>query len=567
MGATRVPAVVAEDATPADGRVAIEVVAASPDEEAIEAIPAACGLWRVVDVLGLAAIVLVGLVARFATRSPMWLDEALTVDIARLPISQIPGALRHDGHPPLYYVLLHLWMQVVGTSDAAIRSLAGVFGVLTLPATWCAARRLGGRSAAWLAVVLFSVMPFAVRYSSENRMYSLMMLLCALAWLALDRLLQAPSLRRAAPLALLTGLMLWTHYWALWLGAATAVGLGVRWIGARRQGRAPEAGGALWALGALAAGFLTFLPWVPTLLYQGAHTGTPWAARSWPTTVVAVTIQDLGGGGKADAQLFGWSMVIAATLGVLATAIDRRRILVDVRGAQEPRRVAVVALGTLALATVVGVVTNSAFQARYNAAWMPLWVVLAGLGLLRLRGPVLRRVVLAVIVVLAVPGSVRAVVEARSQSREIAHSLARHARSGDAVVLCPDQLGPSLLRELHHQGIPVAGRPDEVVPADASGLQVVGFPGFTRPDRIDWVDYVARLSRVSPKAYAREVSDRYAGRQIFVVWDGTYRTHEQRCENFVHALNALRPISPALVTDSSKTYEHAWLVRFGVASS
>ena len=59
------------------------------------------------------------------TRSPLWLDEALSVNIAKLPIGQIPAALRHDGHPPLYYVLLHVWMSVLGSGDVAVRSAVG----------------------------------------------------------------------------------------------------------------------------------------------------------------------------------------------------------------------------------------------------------------------------------------------------------------------------------------------------------------------------------------------------------------------------------------------------------
>ena len=38
-----------------------------------------------------------GLVFFFYTRSAMWLDEALTVNIARLPLSQLHAALKQDG--------------------------------------------------------------------------------------------------------------------------------------------------------------------------------------------------------------------------------------------------------------------------------------------------------------------------------------------------------------------------------------------------------------------------------------------------------------------------------------
>ena len=66
-------------------------------------------------------VVLVGVVLRFLPRSGLWLDEALSVNIANLPIGDIPSALRKDGHPPLFYVLLHLWNSLGTDSDWWVR--------------------------------------------------------------------------------------------------------------------------------------------------------------------------------------------------------------------------------------------------------------------------------------------------------------------------------------------------------------------------------------------------------------------------------------------------------------
>ena len=46
-----------------------------------------------------------------------WLDEGISVGISSHPLSEIPALLRQDGSPPLYYVLLHLWMSILGRSD------------------------------------------------------------------------------------------------------------------------------------------------------------------------------------------------------------------------------------------------------------------------------------------------------------------------------------------------------------------------------------------------------------------------------------------------------------------
>jgi hypothetical protein len=101
-------------------------------EEALEATPPRPGAPRRVardgdspfaGPLGIAfavAIVLTlvaAVVLRFVTRSALWEDEALTVAIARRPLGQLHGLLRHDGSPPLYYVLLHVWMKAFGTGN------------------------------------------------------------------------------------------------------------------------------------------------------------------------------------------------------------------------------------------------------------------------------------------------------------------------------------------------------------------------------------------------------------------------------------------------------------------
>ncbi len=40
-----------------------------------------------------------------------WMDEAIAVGISSHSLAAIPGVLRHDGSPPLYYLLLHIWMS------------------------------------------------------------------------------------------------------------------------------------------------------------------------------------------------------------------------------------------------------------------------------------------------------------------------------------------------------------------------------------------------------------------------------------------------------------------------
>ena len=77
-------------------------------------------------------------------------------------------------HPPLYYLLLKLWLEFFGDSIWVTRSLAVFASLLIFPCIYWLCRELfEPRRVALMAVVLVSVSPFHVLYSQEARQYSL----------------------------------------------------------------------------------------------------------------------------------------------------------------------------------------------------------------------------------------------------------------------------------------------------------------------------------------------------------------------------------------------------------
>jgi hypothetical protein len=326
-------------------------------------------------------VLLVSLVLRFWTRSDLWLDEALTVNIAKQPLHEIPSFLRRDGAPPLFYVLLHFWMRVFGTSDLAVRALPGVIGVITLPLTWLAGRRLGGRTVAWTAMLLVATSPFAVRYDTETRMYSLIALLTVLAFLALDRSLRHPRPGNLVAVAAVTGLLLYTQYWALYLIGTTLVWLAFQAWRGRPQWRS----GARASLLAVIVGCITFLPWVPTFLYQSRHTGTPWATPANFSAMVNA-VSTFAGGGTNQGRALGLIFFALAGLGLFGVAASRHHIDLDIRTRPLGRPVAIIVVGTLAAAIAGGFISNSAFDARYaSVVFIPL-ILLVSIGMVTFSG-------------------------------------------------------------------------------------------------------------------------------------------------------------------------------------
>lgn len=485
-------------------------------------------------------VLVVAVVLRFWTRSDLWLDEALTVNIAKLPLGQIPAALKEDGSPPLYYVLLHFWMELFGRSDLGIRSLSGVLGVVSLPLTWLAGRRLGGRTVAWTATLLVATSPFAVRYSTENRMYMLIVVLTLLGYLALDSALRAPTGWRLAAVGLIAGLLLLSHYWSLYLVAAVILMLAFM----SRRGQ-PRARAARRCLVAVLAGFVFLVPWAGILYFQLRYTGTPW---SEPASFAAMVnaVSDFAGGGTSSGRALGLIFFGLFGLALFGRAMDRRRIEIDLRTRPQGRAVAWISGGTLGLAIVGGFVLRSAFSERYTAVMFAAFILLVSVGFTTLADPWLRYTVLAVSVALGLAGSASNVTTNRTQAARIVSVIEHEGSPGDLVIYCPDQLGPAASRLL------------------AGSFRQTTYPRNLPPYRVDWVDYNSVAKTSHPGDFAlKAVAEAGPSHNIWLVWSPDYITVGAKCQALESDLAVLRPHSRQLVSQQPvQFYEHANLDRY-----
>src|SRR3954465_13306931 len=116
-----------------------------------------------------------------AMQAGYWIEGGIAVGIASHPLADIPRVLSQDGNPPLYYLLLHGWMQATGTSEAATPAPRLIFAILAVPASFWAGARVFDRRAGALAAAGAAGSPFLTYYAQETRMYSLVVLLSLLA--------------------------------------------------------------------------------------------------------------------------------------------------------------------------------------------------------------------------------------------------------------------------------------------------------------------------------------------------------------------------------------------------
>ncbi|WP_077046546.1 glycosyltransferase family 39 protein [Pseudomonas sp. KK4] len=165
--------------------------------------------------LGAVLILMLAVVARFydLTASAIWGDEGSSLLMSRYTLSGIWFHAAHDVHPPLYFMLLHAWIELFGDGMFSIRSLSALPGVVAVVLGVWLVRLIATSRAALLAGLMLALLPTAVRYSQEVRMYSLLGMWLLGATIALVYWVKQPRRKRALVVyTLLMSAGFYTHY-------------------------------------------------------------------------------------------------------------------------------------------------------------------------------------------------------------------------------------------------------------------------------------------------------------------------------------------------------------------
>ncbi|MCL2418078.1 MAG: glycosyltransferase family 39 protein [Conexibacteraceae bacterium] len=202
-----------------------------------------------------------------------WMDEAITVGISSHHLAAIPGILRQDGSPPLFYFLLHFWMQMVGNGEAATHWLSEIFALLTIPVGYWGGLKIAGKRAGLMTATLMATSAFLDFYAQETRMYAFMTLLGLFGTIGFIRGFVLRERRFVILFSLSQAAMLYTHDWALFFGLGSAVSLIILYYIGGDEIRENLIRDAVFAYVGAA---ILFAPWVPTSLFQSTHTAAPW---------------------------------------------------------------------------------------------------------------------------------------------------------------------------------------------------------------------------------------------------------------------------------------------------
>ena len=461
--------------------------------------------------VGIAGLLAVSLALRLEGLGGwLWMDEGISVGIASHSPLRIPGLLVQDGSPPLYYLILHGWMAVVGRSEAQTHALSLVLALTTVPLGFWAGWSLFGARVGWIVAVLAATSPFLSFFASETRMYSLVVVLALVATAAH---LHVFAFGRGRYLPLFVAalvLLLYTHNWGLYLGVAAAVAV-IPCVYAAPDRRVVLRRAAV-GFGAVA---VLFLPWVPTLLSQARHTGAPWSPTPGVREAVSGLAQVLGD----ESERVLVALVLTAGLALVAL----------VRRPREPQAAAAMALalfvGVSLAAGWAGAQVKPAWSPRYLAVLLPALLLLAGLGLAR--SGVAGLVALAIVLVVWIEPVGRITgdrkplrVDNKAVDRQLAALVGPRLRPGDLVVAAQMEEVPVLR---YYFG------PDLRF-ANAAGV-------VADPWVVDWRDAEARMAAARPVSVLPAVDALPVGGHVFLVCPSDpdysdlrwFRTMNQRC--------------------------------------
>jgi mannosyltransferase len=425
--------------------------------------------WLVATVLLLSITLLaLGLRLYRLDNQSLWYDEGFSVYLAGMDIDEITSRTAADIQPPLYYYLLHGWIQLFGDSEWALRALSVLFGVFTVPLIYAVAHTLfHSRLAALLAALFVAVSPLHIWYGQEARMYTLLTFLCLLSSYFL---LLAISAKRNWVIPILwvaytaaNVAALYTHYFAFFILAFQAVYvLAVLAV----QGFRP----LHVLIGSLASAVATVLLYVPWLPYLFTRYGTDTSYWSGQLKIheILVDIAVFFAGGESVTEPVG--IVLAVGFG-LVFVLALIALVSQAAGAAQPAAdgetdllpssyfplLFLLLYFLLPTFLILAVSYNSPkFNARYVMVSHPAFLLILAGGLAALwqrrsgyLGNVLRGALsaLALIMILAVSvyASYNAYADptfARADFRSVARYVRQNIEPGETIILTSGHMFP-----------------------------------------------------------------------------------------------------------------------------
>ena len=268
-----------------------------------------------------------------------------------------------ESTPPLYYCVAWVWVRIFGYTEAPLRSLSALAGVVTVPVAYSAASKLISARAGLAAAAFTACNPLLIWYSQEARSYALLVLLSSVSLLGFAYARAEPTPRVLTNWVIACALALATHYYAVLIVVPEAAML----LALRRGKRPVEL-----AVGVV---MLCGLALIPLALSQNATGHASWIAPIPLGSRLRQIVPQFLIGLQAPAQSVLQQLAVASTIIALILLVLRSDP-VGLGGALVAGALAIGGL-LLNLLLIAGGV-DDLITRNVIALWMPAALLLAG---------------------------------------------------------------------------------------------------------------------------------------------------------------------------------------------
>lgn len=131
--------------------------------------------------IALLILILVGFFLRFhlACTEDLATDEIATMVTAsqQFPKGIINALVTKNFHVPLYYFILHFWIQLFGDSIISLRIITVLLGTLCIPIAYACGKELISEFAGFIVAIMVTINAFMINYSYFGKFYALLEIL------------------------------------------------------------------------------------------------------------------------------------------------------------------------------------------------------------------------------------------------------------------------------------------------------------------------------------------------------------------------------------------------------
>lgn len=235
-------------------------------------------------------ILLIALTLRLvAINQSLWLDEGINVIFAHeLPFKElILNYSLGDFHPPLYHIVLKVFITIFGASEISARAASVILGTLTVYIIYLIGKKLYDLKTGLIAATLMATAPLHIYYSQEARMYAMAAFFVSLSVYFFLTAIEKDKIHLWVAFIVSTTLMLYTDYLPYLMIPAYVIYLFLN------RKKIPK-NTLLSFVPAFVLTFILLLPWLiifPKQLHTGLSAQT--ASPAWASVVGNSTLKTL----------------------------------------------------------------------------------------------------------------------------------------------------------------------------------------------------------------------------------------------------------------------------------